>query len=162
MRSRTFGLFALCLLLPVLGSQTDPVKTQCRPRRAFPCPDGSQCAKCLSDAQQCTSGPLECTTTASGRYCWSGDAAGIDAGDTAWMLCATTFVMIQTPATGILQVRPAKAREPGLSAPLSMCPPGLIMSLAGWVGPKQELSQRRGPGSRRHCDRLGAVVFSGL
>jgi len=34
---------------------------------------------------------------------WGNCTKGFNGGDTAWMLFATTFVMLQTPATGIAQ-----------------------------------------------------------
>lgn len=42
------------------------------------------------------------TYTCEGDFCWETDP-DINFGDTAWMMCATTFVMLQTPATGFAQ-----------------------------------------------------------
>ena len=37
-----------------------------------------------------------------GRICWESHPT-FNSGDVAWMLCATTFVMLQTPAAGLAQ-----------------------------------------------------------
>lgn len=37
------------------------------------------------------------------QICWRDGNADFDSGDVAWMLCATTFVMLQTPAAGFAQ-----------------------------------------------------------
>eukprot|EP00040_Diaphanoeca_grandis_P024323 m.133538 g.133538 ORF g.133538 m.133538 type:complete len:960 (-) comp29681_c0_seq2:421-3300(-) len=50
-------------------------------------------------------------SSTSHEVCWREGNAEFDSGDVAWMLCATTFVMLQTPAAGFAQAGLVKRKN---------------------------------------------------